>query len=154
MSEFHRFDGFVLRSSNLNVEPPYSTQYSTFYTSYILSEDLPVYFMYRCLRFSYSIRGRSVLIVSYLMTEDKNDVVLKEYQANWLGNGSDDWAFGNASVNLPLKPSFRVGCSINSVTLVNLNLGSFIRIPNSIELVDVAVERINENSIMLYFLFI
>lgn len=85
------------------------------------------------------------------MTEDKNDVILKEYQANWLGNASDEWAFGNASVNLPLKPTFRVGISINSVPLVNLNFSSFVRIPDSIELVDVAIERINEKCTMFIF---
>lgn len=54
------------------------------------------------------MRGQSVFIVSYLITEDKSDVILKEYQANWMGNGKEGWIVGNGSVNLPLKPTFRV----------------------------------------------
>lgn len=106
--DFHRHGGFVLRSSNQNVEPPYSAQYSTFYTSYILSVDVPVFFLYRCLRYSFSLRGQSTFIVSYLVTEEKSDVIIKEYQANWMGKTKEGWIVGNGSVNLPLKPTFRV----------------------------------------------
>lgn len=46
--------------------------------------------------------------MSYLVTEEKSDVIIKEYQANWMGKTKEGWIVGNGSVNLPLKPTFRV----------------------------------------------
>ncbi|XP_061189712.1 G-protein coupled receptor GRL101-like [Saccostrea echinata] len=103
-------DGFVLSSSNKGVEPPFNTQYSTFYTSNILSEELPGFFLYRCLHYSYSMKGQSVLIVSYLptITEAKTDAILKEHRGHWLTGRSEEWISGNSFVDLPLIPNFRI----------------------------------------------
>ncbi|XP_062571340.1 relaxin receptor 1-like isoform X2 [Saccostrea cucullata] len=102
--------GFVMTSSNRNVGRPESDKYRTFYTSYILSEELPAFFLYRCLRYSYAIKGHSFLIVSYLekLTQSRNDKFLMEHGDRWSTDRSEEWTSGTQSVNLPLIPNFRI----------------------------------------------
>ncbi|XP_061189737.1 relaxin receptor 1-like [Saccostrea echinata] len=102
--------GFVLTSSNRNVGRPESNKYRTFYTSYVLSGELPAFFLYRCLRYSYAIKGHSVLIVSYMeiLTQSRNDKFLMEHGSRWLTNSSEEWISGTQSVDLPLIPNFRI----------------------------------------------
>lgn len=106
--DFYRYGGFVLRLSNQNVEFLYSVQYSMFYMFYILSVDVFVFFLYRCLCYFFLLCGQFIFIVLYFVMEEKSDVIIKEYQVNWMGKIKEGWIVGNGSVNFLLKFMFRV----------------------------------------------